>query len=502
MKRFVLAGLLLLTVLRVVLVCLEDPSPREAYYFLCSQQPASAYFDGPAGTAFLTGMLSAISSSDLFGNSTSPLLWRLSAPFWALAASLACFLLVRRFADANRAAWAVLALNLLPIFNECSLRVRPELPALAFVALGLLFSWKAFEKTSGASVIYWAIAGLFFGTASFFSYAAIVAIPGVALFTLCSPKHRRLVDFVGLFALCLVPVPIVWPAMQWNAEQDWIPIAGGTLQTLWLFSFGGFFFSIQRLIFAFSPFLLVGLFLAFGLNWRECRGHLRPRFVFLATLPFVGLCVYYSLRGEDPVFFLLLAASLLMFKAMEWASAQAYGRVVVGASLALAVFFSGLTSFMVYEEGQGWAKAAQEVKDIFLKKSAEEDGLFLIGGTEDTASALGYALRGDLIPPPGHPAVYVRESQDISSQFGFWKSYDNFVETGKVVDEYYTEQKGENPFVNRSALYISNESPNDVPQTIKAAFEEVTLLKTLPPCGKNAEPLYIYYCLHYQTLPL
>ncbi|CAN5416754.1 hypothetical protein BH09VER1_BH09VER1_29150 [soil metagenome] len=495
MKRFVLAAILFLTALRVVLVCLEEPSPREAYYYLCSQQPASAYFDGPAGTAFLTGLLRSINSSDL--------LWRLSAPFWALAASAACFALVRRFADANRAALAVLSLNFLPVFNECALRVRPELPALAFVALGLLFSWKAFEKTSGASVFYWAFAGLFFGTASFFSYSAIVAIPGVALFALCSPKHRRFVDFVGLAALFAVPVPIVWPALQWNAEQEWIPIAGGTLQTLWMFSFGGFYFAVERLMLAFSPLFLIGLFIAFGWCWRECRGHLRPRYVFLATLPFVGLCVYYSLRGEDPVFYLLLASSLLLFKAAEWISAKPYGRTVLGAAFVLGAFFSGLTSFMVFQEGQGWLRVAHEVRDVFLEKSAQgEDGLFLIGGTEDTAAALGYALRDDLIPPPGHPAVYVRESQDISSQFGIWKSYDDFVESDKVTDEYFTEQKGENPFVNRSALYVTHESPNDVPQTIKAAFEAVTLLKTLPPCGKSPEPLYIYFCLHYQTLPL
>lgn len=495
MKRFALIAILLVTVLRAVLVGLEEPSPREAYYYLCSQQPASAYFDGPAGTAFLTGLLRAINSSDL--------LWRLSGPFWALAASAACFALVRRFADANRAALAVLALNVLPVFNECAVRVRPELPALTFVALGLLFSWKAFEKLTGASVFYWAAAGLFFGVASFFSYAAIVVIAGVALFTLCSPKHRRLVDFAGLFVLIAVPVPIVWPAMQWNAEQDWIPIAGGTFQTLWMFSFKGFWFAFQRLIFAFSPFFLAGLFLAFVLCWRECRGHLRPRFVFLATLPFVGLCVYYSLRGEDPVFFLLLASSILLLKATEWASAQPYGRIILGASFLLAMVMTGFTTQKVYQEGEGWGRVAAEVKKTFLEKSANgEDGLFLIGGTEATASALGYALRDDLIPPAGHPAVYVRESQDISSQFGLWPGYDNFVETGKVVDEYFTEQKGENPFVGRSALYISHESANDVPQTIKAAFEAVTLLETLPPCGKDPEPLYIYYCLHYQTLPL
>jgi len=83
-----------------------------------------------------------------------------------------------------------------------------------------------------------------------------------------------------------------------------------------------------------------------------------------------------------------------------------------------------------------------------------------------------------------------------------WPGYGDFVEAPAPADEFFTEQKGENPFMGRSALYISRESACDLPQTIKAAFESVTFLKQLPPAGGGSEPLYIYLCVNYQTLPL
>jgi hypothetical protein len=169
----------------------------------------------------------------------------------------------------------------------------------------------------------------------------------------------------------------------------------------------------------------------------------------------------------------------------------------------VAVVFSVLSLVRAYEDGLGWGRAAAELKEAFYEHSdAGHEGIFLIAGDAPLASAMGHYLRGDLVPPEGHPAVYERESQDLSSQFGIWPGYDDFVESEKVVDEFFTEQKGENPFVGRSALYITREPAEDVPQSIKGAFESVTLLKKLPPAGGGSEPLYLYFCLNYQTLPL
>ena len=479
----------LLTALRLVLVFMEEPSPAEAYYFLCAQQPAAAYFDGPAGTAFLAGAPAA--------------LWRMQAPLWALAATAACYLLIRGVGDAKIAAWTALGLNTLPLFNMAALRLGPLLPALTLSLLGMYLAWRAFGAEK-RQVLRWLAAGVVIGAASCVDYAAFALVPALFLFTVCSPNHRRSDDVLGLFIFLLIPALMLVPALAWNASQEWIPIAGGTFRSLWEFDFFGFLRSILQWMGSFSPILLLLMFVVWGVTLRESKNHLRARFVFLVALPGVLLGLYFALRGKESDFLLLLAVPLLLFKLLSSAPVGGWRRMLVGVAFLFAILFSGYGMFNVFQTGQGWRSAAEATKRLFLEKSAQgNEGLFLIAGDPSLASVLGYHLRDELIPPAGHPTVYTGESQDISNQFGLWPSYADFVETiEKPKDEYFTEQHGENPFVGRSALYITHESPNDVPQTIKAAFEVVTFLQMLDSVEGGKEPLYIYHCVNYQTLPL
>lgn len=486
--KLLILALVLLTATRLGLVSLEEVSPAEAYYDLCAKIPAAAYFDGPAGTAALTGALGNFS--------------RFSAPLWALAATLACFQLIRRIGDERRAAWTALALNALPIFNVEALRAGPLLPALTFALLALDFSWRAFAAER-RGLLWWLAAGLALGLATCFAYAAWALAPAIVLFTLCSAKHRRADDVFGLLVFLFVPAFMLAPALVWNASQDWIPLAGGTWQTLWQFDFSGFFVTLAQLLSAFSPLVFPALLVVWVAAFRGAQAHVRVRFLFLIALPGVGLCLYFALRGQYAGFLFLLAAPLLIDKVLTAISSRSRGRVLAWVIFLPAVVFSVFGLIGSFRAGEGWKEAAGEVRNLFLEKSAEGgEGLFLIAGDAPIAAVLGYHLRDDLIPPAGHPTVYVAESQDISNQFGLWPGYGDFVDAVQPADEFFTEQKGENPFMGRNALYLSRESANDVPQAIKAAFESVTFLKSLPGAGGDPEPLYIYLCVNYQTLPL
>lgn len=482
--------LAVVTVLRLGLVAGEDPSPAEAYYYLCGQQPAPAYFDGPAGTARLVGWALA---AGLDGG-----LWRYQAPLWALAATVACFFLVRSLGSPRMAAATALALNTLPVFNMAALRVGPALPTLTLVLCALGCCWRAYE-TPKRQVLWWLAAGVAVGLASNLTYAAAALVPVLGIFLLCSPRHRTPSGILALGVFVLVVGLMLAPALAWNASLAWIPLAGGTLRTFWQFDVSGFFWSLIQLLAGFSPLVLV-LMLAGWIGLAgESRLHTKARFLFLAAFPGVVLAGYFSLRGYETELFLLPAAPLLLYQVLSRFASRGLRLVTFG----LAVVFSAYGMFNVYQTGRGWQGTADIVRQLFLEKSAAgEEGVFLVAGDSSLASVLGYHLRDTLIPPPGHPAVYVGESQNVSDQFGIWPGYDDFVETLQPQDEFFTEQKGENPFIGRSGLYITHESPNDVPQTIKAAFEVVTLLEELPAVGGGTEPLYIYWCLNYQTLPL
>jgi hypothetical protein len=494
--RTLLLFALVATIARVGFVWLTEPSPAEAYYYLCSQRLAPAYFDGPAGTALLTELASVYGKSDV--------IWRMTAPLWSLIATCACFGFVRQLSDARQGAYVALLLNVLPIFNSAALRVGPELSALTFVTLGLLAAWRASEAEAG-KLIWWVGSGLFFGLATCFAYAAVAIVLGVVAFAMSSAKRRRSADFYGMWALLGIPALCLAPALVWNAGNDWIPIAGGTFRTLWEFDLRGLAPALSDLLMAFSPLLFAAMTFGWFHALAESRtGHLRARFAFWCAAPSFLVGAYLLFRGSSAAGYFLLVAPLLLFKAMDlFASGRLLFVFLRWAAVIVAVAFSGYAIYASWQEGRGWRAAASEFGRAFLEESKKgQDDLFLIAEDEKLASVLGYHLRDALVAPAGHPTVYVRESQDVSNQFALWPTYADFMETGRVVDEYFTEQQAENPFLGRSALYITHERDVELPQSIRGAFDSVALFREIPGTEADSRPLYIYLCLVYQTLPL
>jgi hypothetical protein len=482
------------TAARIGGVWFTEPSPQEAYYFLCSQRLAPAYFDGPAGTAFLTWVAATYESE---------IIWRLVAPLWALGATLACFALVRQLADTARAVWAALLLNALPAFNSSALRVGPELPALTLTLLGLLAAWCA-SQAGKEKLLFWTGAGLAFGAAMSFAYATLAILPGLIYFALYDIKRRAATDYFGVCLLLAIPALSLVLPLLWNAQQDWIPIAGGTLRTMWEFQWGSFFNSLISAFVAFSPLLLPAIILGCARAFAERKDDARARFIFWCSFLSVVLGIYLILRGDSGILYFLLVTPLLLLKAMDlFASRPRLAAGLRWSVILLALIFSVFAIIDATQAGRGWREAASELTRLFLEKSAEgQEDLFLIAEDPGLASVLGYHLRNDFVAPAGHPTVYVRESQDISNQFSLWPSYADFTELGRVADEYFTEQEAENAFLGRSALYISREHEDELPQAIGAAFESVSLFRELPGAGNDPRPLYIYLCLNYQTLPL
>jgi hypothetical protein len=164
------------------------------------------------------------------------------------------------------------------------------------------------------------------------------------------------------------------------------------------------------------------------------------------------------------------------------------------AVVALALLQSAV---MLREEGRMrgvWLSVAKEVHKATREIPASDGGGFLIAENTDQASMLAVFFK--TAAGSEYPPVFVPESPALTSQFGLWPSYADFVASDLVVDEFFTEQKGYNLFAGRNALFLGS----DLPQTIKGAFAQVSPLRKiqLPDGGE----LTIFLCLDYQTLPL
>ncbi len=483
-SRYVLGFLGLLSVLRIFWVSMQGVSPQEAYYWMCGERLAAAFFDGPPGTGFLVRSIST-----LFGGSLD---WvRLLWPVLAFLGSWIVWLLVRSLVGESVSAWTVVALNTLPIFNQHSVTVGPWMPVLVCVLGGLFFVNAA--ESGGRSD--WFFAGGLFGIACLFRYEALLVPAGLILGQLVAAiKSRARPDWVPIIALGAIPAFCLWPPLAWNARLDWIPVFGRTLQTFWRPQPGGWATDAMDYFGDFS--FGCGVVLAFGgvLMLRGVAGCGVERFLGWAAGPAVLWAWYQFLIGRP----LSAAAWIAVVPVLAFLVSIGIRHrwFAIGAS---ALSFLALLSTLLHlrhesEERGVWASIATEIHAATREMPASEGGGFLIA--EDAAQAAVFALYFKSSSPSAYPPVFVPESPALVSQFGIWPTYADFIETDEVVDEYFTEQKGYNPFIGMNALYIGS----DLPQTIKGAFSEVLPLRKIHLPDRRS--LTIHLCLDYQTLPL
>ena len=158
---------------------------------------------------------------------------------------------------------------------------------------------------------------------------------------------------------------------------------------------------------------------------------------------------------------------------------------------------------------RGWQAMAGAVADVrrdFEQKSGKP--VFLIADERDRASELAFYLPDKRVEGPGHPPVYIPESQDMINQFSFWPRYDEFepVTEKNTPDpnEIYTEEGGINIFTGRNALYFQEGKRKGVPRNIQSGFQRVEPIATIEILSgqRLLRALQVYACYDYRPLPL
>jgi hypothetical protein len=473
----------ILALLRIVWLATQGVAPQEAYYWMCGDRLAAAYFDGPPATAYLVRFLGLFTGGSLE-------ILRLAWPLLALFAGWLAFLLAQMFFNSSVAAWTVVILNALPVFNSHSITVGPWMPALVCVLGGLLAAYSAIEGRRKD----WLPAAACFALACLFRYEAILVPLGFCVSILAVLRNHQQPDWAALAALVLLPLAVMWTPLAWNAKLEWIPIAGGTLQTWWRPQPGGLSRNLIEFICEYS--FVGGLALLAGLV-PLALGSLKRgggRFLLLAAVGPSAWSIYQFMIGRNFSTAAWLALIPVMTAFIGYFARSRWMPLAGSVLVALALLQSGI---MLREEGQMrgmWSSVAKEIHKATREIPASDGGGFLIAENTEQASVLAVFFKtavGSVYPP-----VFVPESPALTSQFGLWPSYADFIASDLVVDELFTEQKGYNLFAGRNALYLGS----DLPQTIKGAFTQVSPLRKiqLPDGGE----LTIFLCLDYQTLPL
>ena len=480
------------TVLRWWWLAPQDLPPSGAYLALCGHSPAIAYFDGPAGTAASVALGTRWAGAGALGAS---LLW----PVFAVVATLALYQLVAPLAGRSAALASAVLLNLLPAFNNAAVASTCAMPLVMFALGFLACAWRAVNTSS---LLWWVAAGLCAAGGLLSDYLAWFFLPALAAVLLASHRWRPQLIEPGFWVALVPPLAVLVWLLAWNSNHGWVHFIGGTWQTATTLDLRHLPRGLYNAALGVSPFVLLALAAASFFAWRELRHSRTAKFLAVPALLAALVALYLTMRGEPARPAGLLTAALAI-PLLAW--------IPVGPRLLAAIFLTATlwtAGSLALHRPPTAAVTPAVVKEIESLRTANSTNpaapVFLIARDAALASALALQLTDTSFVAPGHPPVYVVESPYADSQYALWPRYDQFVDAprpaGETAPDPFTEQDGANPFLWRSALYITPQAADELPQAITAAFAAHRLLAEIT--TPSGQLLRVYLCSEYETLPL
>ncbi|MDE3177782.1 MAG: glycosyltransferase family 39 protein [Pseudomonadota bacterium] len=270
----------------------------EAYVVAISRAPALSYFDHPPLHQWiLWGWTS------LFGEGRAARL-----PFFgfSLVTAFALFGLTRRLFSSAAAWWTLFVFSGAAYFLVYpDGYIMPDLPLLAFCALGVWAVAEILYGPPGRESALWLASGLALGLAGLSKYAAIFVPIGLAGFFLTSARGRRWLADPRPYLAAALGVVCLTPALVWNAQHGWVSLAfqsGRAARALSLNgrALGEIAESLGAQIASMTPWLLIPLL---GGLARACRrGANSPeRLLLWLAAPALVLFALMPLLGQRPI---------------------------------------------------------------------------------------------------------------------------------------------------------------------------------------------------------
>ena len=512
-----------LTVIRLFLLGTKDLETDEAHYWMWSERLAPAYFSKGPGVAFAIRASTAVFGANEFGV-------RFWSPILGAGTSLMLFYFGRKLFSAAAGFWLVVALNATPIFNVGSFVMTIDPLSIFFWIAAMICFWFAAEKSPQFS-LYWPLTGVLVGLGFLCKYTNALELVSILLVLALTPRLRSEFRRPGIYVLLGVFVVALLPPLIWNRQHAWITLShlesrGSLEQGFQFHPLEPVKFVAEHFLF-YSPLLFLGLAWAVVASFTRVRQQFKILFLFWFGMPVFAFYFLLSINkvpapNWDALAFIsfgLLAVNFWRdrFGQNQWLRYAAAAAVVVALLMSALAIDSGLlktAGLRLWRRDpsdrlRGWKEAAQAVESLRMEwEHKVGEKLFLIADDRSRASEISFYLRDKRVDGPGHPPVYLVESQDIQNQFSFWPRYDEFVPASNLPPssegDVYTEEGGANPFVGRSALFIRDRATGRAPHNIRIGFESVSPIATVEVrrFGEHLRTWQVFLCRKYRPLPL
>src|SRR5215216_4373029 len=279
--RAVWLFILALTVVRLSLLATTDLEFDEAHYWMWSERLAPAYFSKGPAIAFAIRGSTAVFGATEFGV-------RFFSPLLAAGTSVLLFYFARRLFNPTAALWAVIGLNVTPIFNIGAFVMTIDSLSVFFWLAAMFTFWLAVEKSPRFS-LHWPLTGLLIGLGFLSKYTNALELVSILVVLSLAPRLRReftrpgLYSLLAVFALCTIP-PVVW-----NQQHAWITLAH--LRSRGNLEHGFGFHPLEVLSFiaqhfvAYSPVLFLALAWGVFASWRRVHQQFKVLFLMWFGLP-------------------------------------------------------------------------------------------------------------------------------------------------------------------------------------------------------------------------
>ena len=218
------------TLIRLAFAATTGLGVDESYMVTAGRVLSLGYFDHPPASWWLSR-----GAALLFGTEAA---WAVRLPFILLFAlsQVLVWRIAIMAADRRAGFWAVVALNLSPVFGVTTgTWVLPDGPldaALLGAALCLLHAlpaigWRApgWQALGWRALGWWAAAGVCAGLALFSKYSAVLTIGGAFLYLLTSRQHRRWLARPEPYVAAALALAVFSPVLIWNASHGWASFA-------------------------------------------------------------------------------------------------------------------------------------------------------------------------------------------------------------------------------------------------------------------------------------
>jgi 4-amino-4-deoxy-L-arabinose transferase-like glycosyltransferase len=443
---------------RITVMGLTGLGDAEAYYWAWSQELDWSYYDHPPVTAWLIRLFTEIGGDSVFMTRLPSLLLFIAS----------CYLLyiitVKLFKEERAGFWALVVLNLCPIFAVGTLQILPDLPVLFFWLLFVHFMIRVLEEDRPH---LWYVIGAVTGVALLSKYMAVLLIPSTLLMLAWHKEYRKHLKQPHIYLGGVLGLAIFSPVIFWNYTHKFSSFAFH-LQTRHdiSHSFDPHFalLALGGQILYYSPIMwAIMLYISFDLSKRillRKESDLKLALPFWFSVPSLVFFMLITFWTDDSEPHWTSLAYLMLFSVWGWYYIN--GNKFFQRMTQLSVLFSALLVGVFYvqmlvpvlpiddakyditNELYGWDEAKEEILKEY--EQLPGDNKFILANHYLLGGQLSFALKG-------HAPVAVITSE--TDEYDFFEDNiapigSNFIYVGderfkRTPDHYYNFDRCEAP---------------------------------------------------------